>query len=54
LWSAPILLLIGTAIYLVRRTRSRASGDVAPQPDPLSPAEQKQLAALLGRDDQPR
>jgi cytochrome c-type biogenesis protein CcmH len=51
LWAAPLLLLLGIVIYLVRRTRSRARAGAAPQPAPLSPAEQQRLEALLGRNE---
>jgi cytochrome c-type biogenesis protein CcmH len=54
LWSAPILLLLGIAIYLVRRTRSQRlrSGDTKQQPAELSPSEQQRLAALLRARDE--
>lgn len=51
LWAAPILLLIGIAAYLLRRTRrqpSQASG-ANRQSSQLTPAEQKRLDALLKR-----
>jgi cytochrome c-type biogenesis protein CcmH len=48
LWSAPVLLLLGIAIYLVRRARAQrlSAGDMK-QPAELLPAEQQRLAALL-------
>jgi cytochrome c-type biogenesis protein CcmH len=49
LWSAPLLLLFGAAIYLIRRWRSQRLS-AAPQPAPLSPAERRRLETLLGRD----
>jgi cytochrome c-type biogenesis protein CcmH len=50
LWSAPLLLLAGAALLLIRRTRAaRAASATAPQSAPLSPAEQQRLEALLGR-----
>jgi len=48
LWSAPLLLLLGVALYLLRRWRSQRLS--APQPAPLSPAERQRLETLLGRD----
>jgi len=51
LWAAPLLLLLGIAIYLVRRARPRrpSAGDTKQQPAQLSPAEQQRLDALLKR-----
>ena len=49
LWSAPLLLLFGAAIYLLHRWRSQRLS-AAPQPAPLSPAERQRLETLLGRD----
>jgi cytochrome c-type biogenesis protein CcmH len=50
LWSAPLLLLAGAALVLMRRARAaRAGSGTAPQSAPLSPAEQQRLEALLGR-----
>jgi cytochrome c-type biogenesis protein CcmH len=50
LWSAPLLLLAGATLLLVRRVRAaRAGAGAAPQAAPLSPAEQQRLEALLGR-----
>jgi cytochrome c-type biogenesis protein CcmH len=51
LWLAPLLLLLGAALYVVRHARSRRlrSSSAAPEPAPLSPAEQQRLEALLKR-----
>jgi cytochrome c-type biogenesis protein CcmH len=52
LWSAPLLLLVGIALYLFRRTRSqrRAQATGANQPpSQLTSAEQQRLDALLKR-----
>jgi len=49
LWLAPLLLLFGAAIYLIRRWRSQRL-PAAPQPAPLSAAERRRLETLLGRD----
>ena len=51
LWAAPLLLLLGAAIYLARCIKSRAPGGAPHRPAPLSPAEQQHLAALLERDE---
>ena len=47
LWLAPLLLLAGTALYLIRRARSRLPAGTAPQTAPLSRAEQERLDELL-------
>ena len=47
LWLTPLLLLAGTALYLIGRTRSRLPAGTAPQTVPLSPAEQERLDELL-------
>ncbi len=47
LWSTPLILLLGAAIVLIRRARTRPPATGAA---PLSPAEQHRLEALLGRD----
>jgi cytochrome c-type biogenesis protein CcmH len=52
LWSAPLLLLLGCAVYLVRVWRGRSQ--LAPAPAdaaPLSPEEQRRLDALLRAKD---
>jgi cytochrome c-type biogenesis protein CcmH len=46
LWLAPLLLMAGAALYIVRRMRAPAVPDAAP----LSEAEQKRLEELIGRD----
>ncbi len=52
LWSAPILLLLGAAIYILRRTRAQrqSAAGARRRATPLSPAEQQRLEALLGSD----
>jgi cytochrome c-type biogenesis protein CcmH len=50
LWLTPLLLLAGAAFALLRHTRRRLSPTgAAPQPVPLSPAEQQRLDELLKR-----
>jgi cytochrome c-type biogenesis protein CcmH len=48
LWLAPLLLLAGTAVALIRRTRVGAAADRAAVP--LTGAEQRRLQELLQRD----
>jgi cytochrome c-type biogenesis protein CcmH len=51
LWLAPVLLLAGVALYLVRRSRAAApAARDAPPEAPLSPSEQQRLDELLGPD----
>ena len=51
LWLTPLLLLAGAAYALLRHTRRRLSPTgAAPQPAPLSPAEQQRLDELLKRN----
>jgi cytochrome c-type biogenesis protein CcmH len=49
LWAAPLLLLLGIAIYLLRATRRQPAqaSSASQQPSPLTPAEQKRLDVLL-------
>ena len=48
LWLTPLLFLAGAAYALLRHSRRRLSPTgAAPQPTPLSPAEQQRLDALL-------
>jgi cytochrome c-type biogenesis protein CcmH len=48
LWAAPILLLLGASIFLVRRARRRPQSDRSERETmPLSSAEQERLDALL-------
>lgn len=47
LWLAPLLLLAGAAVYLVRRSRTAPAVGA---PSPLSPAEQQRLESLLKRE----
>jgi cytochrome c-type biogenesis protein CcmH len=50
LWLTPLLLLAGAAYALLRHTRRRLSPTgTAPEPAPLSAAEQQRLDALLKR-----
>jgi cytochrome c-type biogenesis protein CcmH len=51
LWAAPLLLLVGIALYLFRRTRQRRAqaGGANQQPSQLTSAEQQRLDALLKR-----
>jgi cytochrome c-type biogenesis protein CcmH len=51
LWAAPILLLLGIAVYLFRRTRQQSaqSRSASQQPSQLTLDEQKRLDALLKR-----
>jgi cytochrome c-type biogenesis protein CcmH len=50
LWLTPLLLLAGATYALLRHTRRRLpAAGAAPQPTPLSPAEQQRLDALLKR-----
>ena len=51
LWMAPVLLLAGAAIFLLR-ARSRR-GDARQEAAPLSPEEQKRLDDLLHADGRP-
>jgi cytochrome c-type biogenesis protein CcmH len=53
LWSAPLLLLVGIAIYLLRRTRVRQANasDGRQHPAALSPAEQQRLQSILAKSD---
>ena len=46
LWLTPLLLLAGTAVLLLRRTRVRSAASTAPAA-PLTPAEQARLDRLL-------
>jgi len=48
LWLAPLLLLVATAVAVLRRTRMGSSGAEALAP--LSPAEQKRLDELIERE----
>jgi cytochrome c-type biogenesis protein CcmH len=50
LWLAPLLLLAGTAVFLIRRARSQrpAPGDEG-RTAPLTPSEQRRLDELLKR-----
>jgi cytochrome c-type biogenesis protein CcmH len=51
LWLTPFLLLAGTAFFVWRRARLRASGAIAaPETAPLSAAEQQRLDTLLAGD----
>ena len=50
LWLAPLVLLLGSAAFLWRRSRGPAPLAAA-EAAPLSPAEQERLDALLGRDE---
>jgi cytochrome c-type biogenesis protein CcmH len=51
LWLTPLLLLAGTALFVWRRARLRASSAIAGfETAPLSPAEQQRLDALLASD----
>ena len=50
LWLTPLLLLAGAAFAILRHARRRLSpAGAAPDPAPLSPAEQQRLDALLKR-----
>jgi cytochrome c-type biogenesis protein CcmH len=48
LWLAPLLLLAGTAVALIRRTRAGAAAERTAVP--LTGAEQRRLQELLQRD----
>jgi cytochrome c-type biogenesis protein CcmH len=54
LWAAPILLLLGIALYLIRRTHWRrpSLAGAHQQPAELTPAEQQRLASLLRPGDE--
>jgi cytochrome c-type biogenesis protein CcmH len=51
LWAAPLLLLVGIALYLFRRARQRPAqaGGANQPPSQLTSAEQQRLDALLKR-----
>lgn len=53
LWAAPLLLLVGIAVYLFRRTRLHHANasDSRRHPPALSPAEQQRLESILARSD---
>ena len=50
LWLAPLLLLAGTAVALIRRTRASAVAAADRTAVPLTGAEQRRLQELLQRD----
>jgi len=50
LWGAPLAMILGAVVYLVRRVR-RAAPAGAGQAAPLSPAERRRLEELLRREE---